>query len=175
MDKKSKGLIIVFTGEGKGKTTAALGMALRGAGHRFKIIMIQFLKGAVKCGELDASKALPGFTLKPMGGKFLCKDDIAKKDREMVREAWEFCKEKIGSREYDVVILDEINYALHYGLLPLDEVVRFLKDRPEHVHVVLTGREAKPELIDLADLVTEMKKIKHPYDKGIKAQKGIEF
>jgi cob(I)alamin adenosyltransferase len=172
---KTKGLIIIFTGEGKGKTTAALGMALRGAGHRLKIIMIQFLKGAVKCGELDASKALPGFIMKPMGGQFLCKDGVTEEDRERIRDAWESCKEMISSKEYDVVILDEINYVLHYGLLSLDEVIRFLKEKPEHVHVVLTGREAKPELIELADMVTEMRKIKHPYDRGTKAQKGIEF
>lgn len=175
MKEKNKGLIIIFTGEGKGKTTAALGMALRGAGHHQKTVMIQFLKGAWKYGELDAVENLEGLTILPMGAGFICKEGVKEEDKKMVGKAWEICKEKIEAGEYDTVIMDEINYVIHYGLLPLDDVVRFLKNKPEHVHVVLTGREAKPELVEIADLVTEMKKIKHPYDKGIQAQKGIEF
>jgi cob(I)alamin adenosyltransferase len=175
MKEKNKGLIIIFTGDGKGKTTAALGMALRGTGHHQKTIMIQFLKGTWKYGELDAAENLEGFSILPMGAGFICKEGVGTKDREMVEKAWEICKEKIESEEYDVVIMDEINYVIHYNLLLLDDVVRFLKNKQKGVHVILTGREAKPELIEIADLATEMKKIKHPYDKGIQAQEGIEF
>ena len=175
MKEKRKGLIIVFTGEGKGKTTAALGMALRAAGHDLKVIMIQFIKGTWEYGELDAVKDLNNLKIYPMGKGYILneKDKIWHRDR--VLDAWELGKKEIESKKYDMVILDEINYAIHYDLLSINEVIDFLKNKPEEIHVVLTGRDAKPELIEIADLVTEMKNIKHPYQKGEKAEQGIEY
>lgn len=175
MKEKRKGLIIVFTGEGKGKTTAALGMSLRALGHNLKVIMIQFIKGKCQYGELDAVKGLNNLNIYPMGSGFIFKEKNRAKAKEMVLEAWGLCKQKIESKEYDMVIMDEINYAIHYNLLNLDDVVNFLKSKPKQIHVVLTGREAKPKLIEIADIVTEMKNVKHPYKKGTTAQKGIEY
>ena len=179
MKKERKGLIIVHTGNGKGKTTAAMGMALRGVGHGLKILMIQFIKGTWKYGELKAAhKLYPNFELIPMGKGFIGFKNgggPAPKDRKAVYDAWEFSKESIGSNNYDMIIFDEINTALSYGMLDLDDVLQAIVTKPERLHVVLTGRNAHSKIIDIADLVTEMKEIKHPYKKGIKAQKGIEF
>jgi len=173
-----KGSIIVLTGEGKGKTTAALGMAMRAVGHGFRVAFLQFIKGTWKYGELEAAKRLkPELELEPLGEGFVHVDPLNPdpRDVEVTRKAWEVCKEKILSGHYFMVVLDEINYALSYGLLPLAEVLEVLKKRPDHVHVVLTGRNAPQEIIELADLVTEMKEIKHPFSKGIVSRKGIEY
>ncbi|MFC1533068.1 cob(I)yrinic acid a,c-diamide adenosyltransferase [Thermodesulfobacteriota bacterium] len=175
---KSKGLIIVHTGNGKGKTTAAMGMALRAAGHNHKILMVQFIKGSWSYGELEAVKRLsPNFEILPLGKGFIRfdKEGPDPEDRKAVIEAWDIFKKRMRSGEFDMIILDEINYALSYNLLDLEDVLVELKTKPEGTHLVLTGRDAHPKIIEIADLATEMKEIKHPFHKGIKAQKGIEF
>ena len=167
---------MVHTGEGKGKTTAALGLALRAIGMGMKVIMIQFMKGTWKYGELETAKRLaPDFTILPMGEGFTWETKNRKKDIALSKKTWAFCKETIEGKKYDLVILDEINYVLGYGFLNTKEVVDFLKKKPEELHLVLTGRNAPKELIEVADLVTEMKEVKHPFQKGIIAQRGIEF
>ena len=167
---------MVHTGDGKGKTTAALGLALRAVGCGMKVLMVQFMKGTWKYGELEAAKRLsPDFTILQMGEGFTWETKERKKDIALSRRAWEFCKETIQSGKYDLVILDEMNYVLGYGFLEVKEVVQCLKEKPEGLHLVLTGRNAPKELMDIADLVTEMKEIKHPFQKGIIAQRGIEF
>ncbi|MGH9430601.1 MAG: cob(I)yrinic acid a,c-diamide adenosyltransferase [Terriglobia bacterium] len=179
MPEAKKGLIIVHTGPGKGKTTAALGLGFRAVGAGLKVIMVQFIKGSWHYGELDAAKMLGDdrFQILPMGRGFV-KVGVEKPDPEDVRkveEAWRFAKEKIGSGAYEMVILDEINYAISYKMLDPEEVVETLRAKPELVHVVLTGRNAHPAIVECADLVTEMREIKHPYAKGIMAQRGIEY
>ncbi|MGH9452585.1 MAG: cob(I)yrinic acid a,c-diamide adenosyltransferase [Terriglobia bacterium] len=179
MQEAKKGLVIVHTGPGKGKTTAALGLAFRAVGSGLKAIMVQFIKGSWHYGELDAAKMLGNdrFQILPMGRGFV-KVGVEKPDPEdvrMVEEAWNFAKEKILGGAYDMVILDEINYAISYHMLSPKEVVRTLRAKPEMVHVVLTGRNAHPSIVECADLVTEMREIKHPYQRGIPAQRGIEY
>jgi cob(I)alamin adenosyltransferase len=174
-----KGLIIVLTGPGTGKTTAALGTALRAVGQGLRVLMVQFLKGSWHYGELDAAQMLGGdrFKILPMGRGFV-KVGAEKPDPEdvrMVEEAWKFAAQKIASGEYDVVILDEINYAISYKMLDPALVAAELRKKPAMVHVILTGRNAHPSLVELADLVTEMREVKHPYQKGIVAQRGIEY
>jgi cob(I)alamin adenosyltransferase len=174
-----KGLIIVHTGPGRGKTTAALGTALRAVGQGLKVLMVQFLKGSWHYGELDAAQMLgeERFKILPMGRGFV-KVGEEKPDPEdvrMVEEAWKFAAEKIANGEYDLVILDEINYAISYKMLDPAVVAAELTKKPEMVHVILTGRNAHPSIVELADLVTEMREVKHPYQKGIVAQRGIEY
>jgi len=174
-----KGLIIVHTGPGKGKTTAALGMAFRAVGQGLKVLMVQFIKGSWHYGELDAAKMLgeERFKILPMGRGFV-KVGAEKPDPEDVRcveDAWQFASGEILSGRYDLVILDEINYAISYKMLAPEPVVETLSKKPEMVHVILTGRNAHPALIEIADLVTEMREIKHPYTKGILAQRGIDY
>lgn len=172
---KRKGLIIVNTGNGKGKTTAALGVALRACGYGMKVSMLQFFKGKWKYGELRSAPKLGTFEIRPMGKGFTWESKDIEVDKRMVREAWQEASTEILSGKYDLVILDEINYALSYGFLPVQDVVDFLKKKPEMLHVILTGRDAKPEIIEIADMVTEMTEVKHPFKAGIAAQKGIEF
>jgi cob(I)alamin adenosyltransferase len=174
-----KGLIIVHTGPGKGKTTAALGTALRAVGQGLRVLMVQFIKGSWHYGELDAAKMLgeDRFRILPMGRGFV-KVGAEKPDPEDVRlveEAWKLADEKIRSGEYDLVILDEINYAISYKMLDPERVAEALQQKPTAVHVILTGRNAHPMIVDCADLVTEMREVKHPYQKGIVAQRGIEY
>lgn len=173
--QKKKGLIIVNTGNGKGKTTAALGVALRACGYGMKVMMIQFFKGKWKYGELRSAPKLGTFDIQPMGHGFTWESKDIEIDKRMIREAWKATQEKILSGKYEIVILDEINYAMGYGFLPVEEIVEFLKSKPAMLHVILTGRNAKPEVVEIADLVTEMKEVKHPFQQGICAQKGIEF
>lgn len=173
-----KGLIIVHTGGGKGKTTAAMGMALRGAGQGLKTLMIQFIKGSMHYGELDAAKRLePHFKIVPMGRGFIRGDKKAPnpEDVKAVKQAWDFFRKEMESGKYHMIILDEINYAVSFGLIPIEEVLEGLRSKPEDLHLVLTGRDAHPKVMEMADLVTEMREVKHPFQKGIKAQKGIEF
>ncbi|MBW2027632.1 MAG: cob(I)yrinic acid a,c-diamide adenosyltransferase [Deltaproteobacteria bacterium] len=173
-----KGLVIVYTGRGKGKTSAALGMGMRGAGHGLKTLMIQFIKGSWHYGELDAVKKLhPYFQIKPMGKGFIHLERKAPspEDSKAVREAWDFFLQNLHSGQFHMIILDEINYALDFNLIALEEVMEAVRSKPQELHLVLTGRNAHPQIIDLADLVTEMKEVKHPYRNGIKAQKGIEY
>ena len=177
-EKEKKGLTMVFTGVGKGKTSAAMGMALRGVGHGLKTLMIQFIKGSWRYGELKGAKRLePYFTIVPMGKGFIRFDRTGPdtEDVKAVSAAWAFFREKMASGEFHMIILDEVNYVIDYGLLPVDEVISAIKEKPERLHLVLTGRNAHPRVIEMADLVTEMKEIKHPFQKGIKAQKGVEF
>jgi len=172
-----KGLVIVHTGPGKGKTTAALGLALRAVGQGMRVAMVQFIKGSWKYGELKAPEFLPGFEIQPMGRGFvnLGAPTPDPEDVALARQSLEAAREKVMSGRYDLVILDEINYAVDYGLVPVEEVLRLIRDKPEPVHLVLTGRNARPEVVEAADLVTEMREVKHPFRAGIKAQKGIEF
>jgi len=176
--KDRRGLILVHTGNGKGKTTAALGLAFRAVGYDMKVLMVQFLKGAWKPGEYRAVKKFePNFQIMPMGQGFLWIDAADQEDRNrlLVQKAWQYGRQQVLEGDWDMVIFDEINYAISYGLIPVPEVVDMLQRKPEMVHVVLTGRNAKDEIIALADTVTEMRPIKHAYEKGTAAQKGIEF
>ena len=178
MTDSRKGLMLINTGPGKGKTTAAMGTALRAVGNGMKVLMLQFIKGSWHYGELDAAKAFgSNFILKQMGRGFV-KIGGAETDPEDVRlveAAWNEAKEAIYSGEWDMVILDEINYAISYKMLDPAIVANALRNRPEMVHVILTGRNAHPLLVELADTVTEMREVKHSYQKGILAQRGIEY
>ena len=173
-----RGLIIVNTGPGKGKTTAAMGTALRAVGQGMKVLMLQFLKGSWHYGELDAVKAFgDNFVMKQMGRGFV-KVGGAEPDPEdvkMVEEAWNESREAILSGQWDLVVLDEINYAISYGMLDPAKVAEALKQKPEMVHVILTGRNAHPTIVELADTVTEMRQVKHAYERGVEAQRGIEY
>jgi len=173
------GLVIVYTGGGKGKTTAALGMALRAVGYGHKVCMIQFIKGSWHYGEIDSSKRLtPEFELIAAGKGFvgILDDTSPKEDHEKyAKEAIKLCKEKILSEKYDLVILDEINYAVNLGLIDINNIIELIRIKPKRLDLVLTGNHAKEDVVKLADLVTEMKEIKHPYKSGIKAKKGIDF
>ena len=177
MTDSRRGLILINTGSGKGKTTAAMGTGLRAVGNGMRVLMLQFLKGSWHYGELDAVLLRPNFVLKQMGRGFV-KVGGAETDPEdirLVQEAWAEARLAIDSGEWDMVILDEINYAIGYGMLDPAVVADALRQRPEMVHVILTGRNAHPLLIELADTVTEMREVKHAYQKGILAQRGIEY
>ncbi len=174
---KEKGLVLVFTGNGKGKTTAALGMALRAWGHGMKVLILQFIKSQ-QCGEhVAAEKMQPTLEIRPLGLGFINFSDPANVARQQraAQEALEQVTTAMTSGNYQMLILDEILYALHYGLLEVSAVIGLLEQKPEHLHLVLTGRDAPPEIIERADLVTEMREIKHPFKQGIGAQQGIEF
>jgi cob(I)alamin adenosyltransferase len=167
---------MVFTGKGKGKTTAALGLAFRAMGHEFKVCVIQFIKGSWKYGELTSAKRFEDLMdFYVMGKGFTWQSENIEEDIKIAQEAWIFAKEKINSGKYQMVILDELTYLIKYKMVSEDEIVNFLANRPENLHVVVTGRDASDKLIEIADLVTDMVSIKHPYDNGVKAQKGIEF
>lgn len=179
LPESRKGLIIVHTGPGKGKTTAALGTAFRAVGQGLKVLMVQFIKGSWHYGELDAARLLGEERLKilPMGRGFV-KVGTEKPDPEdvrMVEQAWQLASTSIASGEFDLIILDEINYAISYRMLDPEIVTEALRKRPEMLHVILTGRNAHPAIVELADLVTEMREVKHPFQRGIAAQKGIEY
>jgi len=173
-----RGLIIVNTGPGKGKTTAAMGTALRAVGNGLKVLMLQFLKGSWHYGELDAVQGFgENFVMKQMGRGFV-KVGGAETDPEdvrMVEEAWGEAEKAILSGQWDLIILDEINYAIGYKMLDPQKVVETLNKKPEMVHVILTGRNAHPSIVEIADTVTEMREVKHAYQKGIEAQRGIEY
>jgi cob(I)alamin adenosyltransferase len=167
---------MVFTGKGKGKTTAALGLAFRAMGHEFKVCVIQFIKGSWKYGELTSAKRFEDLMdFYVMGKGFTWQSENIEEDIKIAQEAWIFAKEKINSGKYQMVILDELTYLIKYKMVSEDEIVNFLANRPENLHIVVTGRDASDKLIEIADLVTDMVSIKHPYDNGVKAQKGIEF
>ena len=171
-----KGLIQVYTGDGKGKTTAALGLALRAVGHGMKVLMIQFMKGSSEIGEVKAAQKLaPYLTIVPMGrGTFVSKDNPHPEDIKIAREGLLLSQKAIQNKEYDVVILDEINVAIEYGLISISDLLQLLDSKPKEVEIVLTGRNARPELLEKADLVTEMVKRKHYFDEGVPARKGME-
>lgn len=176
-EKKKKGLIIVYTGDGKGKTTAAFGIAFRAAGQGMSVAVVQFIKGKWKSGEVKAAEAFKKLIkVYAVGEGFTWETKNRQKDKDKVQKTWDFSRETIESGKCDVVILDEINYAIDYGYLDLKDVIETLKQKPKMLHIVLTGRNAKPELIEIADLVTEMKTIKHPFsEQGMLAQTGIDF
>jgi len=175
-EKSFRGLIQVYTGSGKGKTTAALGLALRAVGHGFKVLIIQFLKGGICYGELKSARKLsPYLSIVPMGREcFVDKKKPHPLDQRWARKGWKLAQEAVQSQEYQVVVLDEINVAVDYGLVPLQELLTLMKDKPGNVELVLTGRWAKPEVLRRADLVTEMKEVKHYYRKGTETRIGIE-
>ncbi len=170
-----KGLVIVNTGSGKGKTTAAMGILFRAWGRDKRVIMLQFIKhSTANFGEQRAARKI-GVEMRAMGDGFTWRSKDLEQSADLARAHWEDCKKVIASGQYDVVILDEFTYPIHYGWIPVEEVIEVLKSRPEMQHVVITGRHAPEALIEYADLVTEMRLVKHPYTEGIKAQPGIEF
>jgi cob(I)alamin adenosyltransferase len=170
-----KGLVIVNTGAGKGKTTAAMGILFRAWGRDKKVIMLQFIKhSTANFGEQRAARKI-GVEMRAMGDGFTWRSKDLDQSADLARAHWEDCKKVIASGQYDIVILDEFTYPIHYGWIPVEEVIEVLKSRPEMQHVVITGRHAPEALIEYADLVTEMRLVKHPYTEGIKAQPGIEF
>jgi len=171
-----RGLVEVFTGDGKGKTSAALGVALRALGHDLKIFIVFFMKGIFPCGEQKTLSQLPNVTFVRFGSEtFVDPNNITKADKEEAKKALNAARKAILSNDYDIVILDEINVAAAWKLIDIDEVIKLIQERPEKVELILTGRYANDRLISLADLVTNMTKIKHPYDKGISARKGIDY
>lgn len=173
---EERGLLIVHTGKGKGKTTAAMGLAVRAIGHGMKVGIIQFVKGAWTTGERDVLAKFPELcVMKAMGEGFTWDTQDLQRDLAAARLAWETAKAMITDSSFRMVILDELNIVLRYDYLPFDEVLATLKDKPRDLHVVVTGRNAKDGLIEAADLVTEMAMIKHPFRSGVKAQPGIEF
>jgi cob(I)alamin adenosyltransferase len=178
-NKTKKGLVIVYTGNGKGKTTAALGMALRAAGHEKKTLIVQFIKSFQNYGEIKfAKKYHCGITIKTMGkGYVKIKGDRFpfKEHVKSAKAAFQFAKDQIFSKKYDIVVLDEINIALDKKLLTIQEVAELIQQKPPQLHLILTGRSAPRKLIQIADLVSEVKEIKHPFRKGMSAQKGIEY
>jgi cob(I)alamin adenosyltransferase len=171
-----KGLVQVYTGNGKGKTTAALGLALRAAGYGLKTIVIQFMKGGKDCGEIRASEKLhPYLTIQPMGRDCLIdRDHPEPVDFEYANKALQLAREKLLTKEYDIVVLDEVNVAINYGLIDMKFVLNLLNEKPEDVEMILTGRYAPQEIMDRADLVTEMVERKHYYQRGVKERVGIE-
>ena len=171
-----RGLVQVYTGEGKGKTSAAFGLALRAVGRGLRVFVIQFIKGGFDYGELHVVKRLPNLELKAFGqGKFVTQVPAGEKDVRLAKEALALARRVVKSGEYDIVILDEVNVAIHLGLLSVEKVVSLVKVKPKHVELVFTGRYAPKEILEIADLVTEMREIKHPYARGIKPRKGIEY
>lgn len=174
-----KGLVIVCTGNGKGKTTSAMGIALRASGHKMHTAMVQFIKGSMHCGELEGAKMLsPYFNLSPMGKGFV-ENEKSKISFEVhskaANDALQLAKEKMLSENYQIIICDEINNAIKLKLIDVKHVIDLINAKPEPIHLILTGRDAHDKIIGLADLVTEMREIKHPFKKGIKAQEGIDF
>lgn len=174
--KLERGLIQLYTGNGKGKTTAALGLCFRAAGHGLKSFIIQFMKGQIVYGELNSAKLTNGLiTIEQMGRPdFVSKENPEKIDIEMAQDALRLAEKIIKSGEYDIVVLDEINVAADFNLIDKKEVIRILKEKPANVELILTGRYAPQEFIDIADLVSEVREIKHYYAKGIDARDGIE-
>jgi cob(I)alamin adenosyltransferase len=170
-----KALVIVLTGQGKGKTTAALGVVLRAWGRGMKTVVLQFVKArTANYGENRAARKL-GIEMIPLGEGFTWLSKDIEKDKATARECWELARQKIDSGQYDIVVLDEMTYPMTYGWIPVEEVIDTLRQRPQGLHVIITGRDAPQELIDFADLVTEMREVKHPYKKGAKARPGIDF
>lgn len=183
---ETKGLVLINTGTGKGKTTAALGTAIRAWGDGQKVLILQFIKGSWKYGELKAietlGKAEGRIEIRPMGDGFVFhnKKDPENEERlaekkELARRAWDMVRKEVMSGAWDLIVFDEINYAIHFGMLETEEVAGLIRERPPRLNMILTGRYAPKELIDLADTVTEMTLVKHAFQKGIRARKGIEF
>ncbi len=176
MPKLERGLVQVYTGNGKGKTSAAFGLALRAAGRGLKVYIIQFIKGGFDYGELYTVDKLPNLTLKAFGrGEFITAKPPDKEDVRLAEQALQLAKQTVKSGKYDVIILDEVNVALTLKLIDLKEVLKLIQNKPNHVELVLTGRNAPVQVIDASDYVTEMREVKHPYSKGYQSRKGIEY
>ena len=173
--RKSHPLVLLYTGDGKGKTSSALGVTMRAWGRGWKICWLQFIKSrTANYGETRAARRM-GIEMIPLGDGFTWLSKDINKDIALARECWALACEKIESATYDLVVLDEITYPITYGWLEADEVISVLRDRPADMHIIMTGRNAAPELVEFADLVSEMTEVKHPYQQGIKAQRGIDF
>ncbi len=172
----SRGLVQVFTGDGKGKTTAALGTVLRALGHGLRVYIVYFMKGDYPYGERQILSQLPNVKFASFGSReFVDPDNIKPEEREQAKQALAAARQAMLSGNYDLVVLDEVNVAVAWKLIELDEVVRLIQDKPANVELILTGRQADARLVQQADLVTEMLKIKHPYDEGIKARQGLDY
>jgi cob(I)alamin adenosyltransferase len=173
--KNCLGLVHILTGDGRGKTTSALGMALRAVGRGLSVCMVQFMKG-FEYGEIIAAEGIENLDIKQFGrAEFVSKDNPEKLDIEEAAKALEYAKDVISSGKCDIVILDEINVALDYNLIGLEDVLSLVRNKPKRMELVLTGRNAAEELVELSDYVSEVREVKHPYRKGIKARKGVEF
>jgi len=175
MGKSLEGLVQVYTGPGKGKTTAALGLGMRAAGHGYRVYMIQFLKSAKRYGEYKSIKKIKNFKIKSYGLKEFATPNTAKEYKRLSKNALKHAIKMIQSEKYDIVILDEINFAATLGYIKLEDVIQLIEQKPKSVEIVLTGRYASKKIIEKADLVSVIKEIKHPYQKGVKARKGIEY
>lgn len=173
--REEHGLILLNTGNGKGKTTAAIGVAFRALGHGLRVGMLQFIKGKWKTGERKLGEQMLGLTWLTMGRGFTWESEDLERDREAARTAWQTAQGWLAGDDFDLVIFDEITYVVHYGFVPIEKIVTALQNRRVGLHVILTGRDAQPELIAVADLVSEMRPVKHPYGDGVRAQKGVEF
>jgi len=170
-----KGLIHIYTGNGKGKTTAAIGVGIRAIGDGLKVHMIQFMKGR-RYSEIDALENIPNFTVVQYGrDEFVSKKNPDKIDIDLAKKGFEHAKKIVKSGEYDVVILDEINVAVDFNLIPLEDILHLIEEKPEKVELILTGRYAHPDVVKLADLVSEILEIKHPYQEGVQSRKGIDW
>jgi cob(I)alamin adenosyltransferase len=172
---RKPGLVMLNTGDGKGKTTAAIGVVFRALGHGMRVGMLQFIKGKWRTGERKLGEDTPNLTWLTMGCGFTWESADLARDRAAATSAWNIAREWLAGDDFDIVVFDEITYIVNYGFVPLDEVVGALRSRRDGLHVILTGRAAHPDLIDLANVVTEMLPVKHPYRAGVAAQKGIEF
>jgi cob(I)alamin adenosyltransferase len=171
-----KGLVQVFTGDGKGKTTAAIGTVIRALGHGLKVYIAFFMKGDYPYGEREILSKLPGVTLESFGSdEFIYPDNIKSEERKAAQDALAAARRAILGGEYDVVVLDEVNVAVYFKLLEVGEVLELIEAKPEGVELILTGRQADKELVRVADLVTECLKIKHPYDSGVGGREGFEY
>jgi cob(I)alamin adenosyltransferase len=170
-----KGLLVVYTGAGKGKTTAALGIAFRALGHGMPVAVVQFIKGKWPTGERKFAESLPGLTFEVMGRGFTWDSDDLSRDRRAAVGAWQRARDLVLGGAHAIVILDEITYAINYGFITVDELLATCASRAPSVHVVVTGRNAPDKLIEAADLVTDMSAVKHPFQKGVRAQRGLDF
>jgi len=176
LTKDSKGLVQIFTGDGKGKTSAALGVVIRALGQGLRVCIVSFMKGDYPYGERRILSELPNVTMVSFGSlEFVDPTNVKPEEIEQARQALAAAREAILSGSYDLVVLDEVNVAVAWKLVELDEVIRLISDKPQNVELILTGRYADTKLVQMADLVTEMLKIKHPHDKGIMSRKGIDY
>lgn len=175
-DPLKRGLVYIFTGDGKGKTSAAMGVVLRALGHGMRVHITYFMKGDYPYGERAILSKLPNVTMASFGStEFIYPANIKPEDIQQAKRALATAREAMLSGNYDLVVLDEVNIAVAFKLIELDEVIRFIEDKPRNVELILTGRQADTKLVQLADTVTEMLKIKHPYDEGVQARKGIDY
>ncbi|MCL5735447.1 MAG: cob(I)yrinic acid a,c-diamide adenosyltransferase [Actinobacteria bacterium] len=170
-----KGRVIVNTGDGKGKTTAAFGTAFRAAGHGLEVAVVQFIKGSWDYGELNAARRFPNISVTRIGSGYTWMAKDPNVPQQLAREAWAVCLEKAMSGKYDLLVMDELNYAVKEGYVSVEEILALIRNRPSRLSLIITGRDARPELIAEADTVTEMRRIKHAFAQGIRACKGIEY